>query len=386
MVVLESFDISVLTLDQVCVHPLLVDNMGNGDDDAEMVFLKLVSASTKFIALKKLLDHEVVRNNKEILIFSGFDYALSCCQSLLESMNISHLRLDGSTPYALRKFNIHRFQKKNEHQVFVIATRAGGEGITLTAAEIVVFMDIDWNPQVMAQAEARVHRIGQTKPVTVVKLCTRGTIEEQMLNRVSRKLYLASKVISDSAAGSSEMSIAETFESDDAFIRHLISRSFASVTVDTFSSGDLIEMNWEQIVKSCQNTSDVDDYEPTSPVSTPPSPSADSFNEQEKHWLSQSARIKTGLFNGMMFSRPRASLKGDISADIHPSLRRLGKNRTVYDAEIDYYIDKQSTLCKNGEAVPTLTNSNISKSKAVSNTGFQHLKVSQLTSICSFTD
>lgn len=367
------------------MHPLLVDHTGNGDDDAEMVIPKLVNASTKFIALKKLLDHEVVRNNKKMLIFSGFDYALSCCESLLESMNISHLRLDGSTPYALRKFNVHRFQKKNEHQVFIIATRAGGEGITLTAAEIVVFMDLDWNPQVMAQAEARVHRIGQTKPVTVVKLCTRGTIEEQMLNRVSRKLYLASKVISDSAAGSSEMSVAETFESDDAFIRRLISRSFASVTVDTFSAGDLIEMNWEQIVKSCQNTNDVDDYEPASLVTTPPSPSADSFNEEENQWLSQSTRIKTGLFNGMIFSRRRAALKYDIPADLDPSQRRLGKNRTVFDPEIGYYVDKQSTLCKNGEAVPTMTNVNISKVKAVSNTGFQHLKVSQLISICSFT-
>lgn len=52
----------------------------------------------------------------------------------------------------------------------------------------------DWNPQIMLQAEARAHRIGQTKPVTVYKLCTQGTVEEQMMGRIQKKLYLSAKV------------------------------------------------------------------------------------------------------------------------------------------------------------------------------------------------
>lgn len=70
-------------------------------------------------------------------------------------MGISYVRLDGNTSYGLRKYNTFRFQKKDEYKVFVMATRAGGEGITLTWAEVVVFLDSDWNPQVTAQAEAR---------------------------------------------------------------------------------------------------------------------------------------------------------------------------------------------------------------------------------------
>jgi SWI/SNF-related matrix-associated actin-dependent regulator of chromatin subfamily A member 5 len=359
--------------------------MEDGIDDVDTMNRELVHKSSKFVALEKLLDHEVIQNDKKMLIFSGFDYALDCCEALLAAMNIPHLRLDGSTPYAVRRFNVHQFQKQNQHRVFIIATKAGGEGITLTAAEVVVFLDLDWNPQVIAQAEARAHRMGQIKAVTVVKMCTRGTVESQMLDRVNKKLYLASKVITDDPAASSEMSLAEPLESDDTFIRRLISRSFASVTVDHFNVDNLIGMKWEQVVEYCQNTNDVDDYEPTLPIITPPSPSADSFNNQEKLWLSQSARIKTGLFNGMIFSRRRASLKDDIPAGLHPSQRRLGKNRTVYDPEIGYYVDKQSTLCKLGEAVPPMTNGNISKVKADYNTGFKHLKVSQLSSICSFT-
>lgn len=362
-----------------------MENLHEVNDDADTMIQEVVHTSSKFIALEKLLNHEVLRNNKKMLIFAGFDYALDCCQALLASMNISHLRLDGSTPYAIRRYNVHQFQKKDDHRVFVIATRAGGEGITLTAAEIIVFLDLDWNPQVMAQAEARSHRIGQTRPVTVIKMCTRGTVEAQMLHRVNKKLCLASKIITDAPTATSEMSPAESLESDGMFSRRLISRSFDSVNRNPSSVNALMSMDWKEVVENFRSTTDVDD-EPTTPIITPPSPSADSFNERERLWLTQSTRIRTGLFNGMMFSRPRASLKGDIPADLDPSQRRLGKNRTVYDAESGYYIDKQSTLCVKGEAVPTMTNGSIPSIKAVSNTGFQHLEVRRLTSIYSLLD
>uniref|UniRef100_A0A093VG44 Lymphoid-specific helicase n=1 Tax=Talaromyces marneffei PM1 TaxID=1077442 RepID=A0A093VG44_TALMA len=331
----------LMELRKICVHPLLVDTMERGNDDADAMIRELVHTSSKFIALERLLDHEVIQNNKKMLIFAGFDYALDCCQSLLHAMNISHLRLDGNTPYAMRKLNVHRFQKQDKHRVFVIAMRAGGEGITLTSAEVIVFMDFDWNPSIMAQAEARAHRIGQTKAVTVVKLCTRGTVESQMLERLNNKLYLASKVVTDVAAAavSSELSVGDSLESDDIFIRRLISHRCDSVTVDSFSADDLIEMNWDEIVNYFQHTNDVEDYEPMSPVSSPPSPGADSFNEQEKHWLSQSTSIKT-----------------------------------VYDPEIDYFIDKESTMCNYGQAGPTLTKGFTSTVNAVGRIEFKHLK------------
>jgi SNF2 family DNA or RNA helicase len=159
----------------------------------------VISASSKFIILQKLVERLVIGDGKKILIFSGFDETLNCCEELLETSNekkdnFGYVRLDGSTSRDRRNLNIHLSTNDPFYKVFLIATRAGGEGITLTAATDVVFMDSDWNPQLTLQAEARAHRIGQTHPVTVFKLCTRGTVEEQMMSRLRKKLYLAAKV------------------------------------------------------------------------------------------------------------------------------------------------------------------------------------------------
>lgn len=81
-----------------------------------------------------------------------------------------------------------------DYKVMLISTRAGGLGINLASASIVVMMDSDWNPQADLQAQARAHRIGQTQPVTVYRLITQGTVEEQMMGRIRKKLYLSAKV------------------------------------------------------------------------------------------------------------------------------------------------------------------------------------------------
>ncbi|EED22982.1 nucleosome remodeling complex ATPase subunit (Snf2h), putative [Talaromyces stipitatus ATCC 10500] len=168
----------LMDLRKICIHSLFVEGFEEIDDDTDIDVANLMLGSSKFILLKRLLEQEVTKDRKKILIFSGFDYALNCCEALLAAMGISCLRLDGNTCYSLRRYNIHRFRNESECKVFIMATRAGGEGITLTAAEVVVFLDMDWNPQVTAQAEARAYRLGQTKPVTIYKLCTSGTVEE----------------------------------------------------------------------------------------------------------------------------------------------------------------------------------------------------------------
>jgi len=79
--------------------------------------------------------------------------------------------------------------------VFILSTRAGGVGVTLTAAEIVVIFDSDWNPQNDSQAQARAHRIGQTKEVKVYRLLTRDTYEATMFSRASKKLALEQAIL-----------------------------------------------------------------------------------------------------------------------------------------------------------------------------------------------
>ena len=142
----------------------------------------------------------MVKRKEKMLIFSGFTQALDWVEDLLVlkagyDKKFSHTRLDGSTVKARRNLAIRTFQDmESRDRVMLVSTRAGGLGLNLTAATVVVFMDTDWNPQVDLQAEARAHRIGQTKPVHAYRLCTTGTVEERMQLRAEQKLYLAEMV------------------------------------------------------------------------------------------------------------------------------------------------------------------------------------------------
>lgn len=356
------------------------------NDDLDIDMVDLVYGSSKFIVLKRLIEEEVIKNQKSILIFSGFNYALDCCESLLATMGIPSLRLDGDTPYALRRYNIHRFQNLSEYKVFIMATRAGGEGITLTAAEVVVFLDSDWNPQVTAQAESRAYRIGQSKPVTVYKMCTRGTVEEQMMKRVNKKLYLASKIIDNFTNTNLNMTQSDTIDPDSDFIQNLIRESQKAIEITTFDARDLGDMSWKDVMNLCKKKTNDDDDGVHPLLSPPASPQSTTFHEHERKWLSNNERIQTGLFEGKTISRLQPRKNPELLTDLDLYNRRLNKNRIVYDKTINYFITKESTSCKWGEAVPTLTDDSLMKVKKVSKVEFQHLKVSLLSLSYSFME
>jgi SNF2 family DNA or RNA helicase len=109
-------------------------------------------------------------------------------------VGITALYLDGATPLQMRAQLIERFQA-GEADVFLISLKAGGTGINLTAADYVIHLDPWWNPAVEDQATDRAHRIGQTKPVTVYRLITRGTVEERILAMHRDKRALVSAVL-----------------------------------------------------------------------------------------------------------------------------------------------------------------------------------------------
>jgi SWI/SNF-related matrix-associated actin-dependent regulator of chromatin subfamily A member 5 len=122
------------------------------------------------------MDELVLKQNRKILIFSGFTSMLDVCEDFLSLKSedgslFKWLRLDGSTSRARRNLGIRLFNdRSSDFKVMLISTRAGGLGINLATASDVVMLDQDWNPQIMLQAEARAHRIGQTNPVTIYKL------------------------------------------------------------------------------------------------------------------------------------------------------------------------------------------------------------------------
>lgn len=155
----------------------------------------LVETSGKMILLDKLLP-KLKEGGHKVLIFSQMTKVLDLIQSFLEWKHFHFERLDGSTSIERRSESIDRFSTYEDSFVFLLSTRAGGQGINLTAADTVIIYDSDWNPQNDIQAMARCHRIGQDKEVKIYRLITKNTYEEQMFDRASMKLGL-DKVITD---------------------------------------------------------------------------------------------------------------------------------------------------------------------------------------------
>lgn len=106
------------------------------------------------------------------------------------------LFFSGSTSSEDRDKRIEEFQSPNSDKfIFLLSTRAGGLGINLHSANVVILYDSDWNPQVDLQAIDRAHRIGQTKPVTVYRFVTEGTVEEKIVERAAKKLKIDHLII-----------------------------------------------------------------------------------------------------------------------------------------------------------------------------------------------
>ncbi|KAL9551869.1 hypothetical protein MBANPS3_004051 [Mucor bainieri] len=145
--------------------------------------------SGKIERLKLLLPKFKQQGNK-VLIFSQFTKMLDILELVMQTIDISFLRLDGETKVMERQSLIDDFNDNADINVFLLSTKAGGFGINLTSANIVILYDIDFNPQNDKQAEDRAHRVGQTKDVVIHKLICRDTIEEYILKMANMKLRL----------------------------------------------------------------------------------------------------------------------------------------------------------------------------------------------------
>ncbi|GAA5963892.1 hypothetical protein JCM21900_003969 [Sporobolomyces salmonicolor] len=182
----------LMQLRKTCSHPYLLPN---AEAEPFEVAEHIVAASSKLIALDKLLK-DILPKGERVLIFSGFTRMLDILEDHMHLRGYKYARLDGSTSRPRRALDIKLFQQeKSPYQCFLISTRAGGLGINLTAATTVVMYDQDWNPQTDIQAISRAHRIGQTKEVKVYRLVCQDSVEEQMLTRLRKKLYLSAKVM-----------------------------------------------------------------------------------------------------------------------------------------------------------------------------------------------
>ncbi|MET0390474.1 MAG: DEAD/DEAH box helicase, partial [Polyangiales bacterium] len=149
--------------------------------------------SSKLHALLGLLDDLLPRGHR-VLLFSQFTKHLGLVREALDARRVTSLYLDGSTPGGERAQLIAQFQS-GAADVFLISLKAGGTGLNLTAADYVIHLDPWWNPAAEDQASDRAHRIGQTRPVTIVKLVSQGTIEERVLGLHEHKRRLAADML-----------------------------------------------------------------------------------------------------------------------------------------------------------------------------------------------
>ncbi|XP_041792744.1 SWI/SNF-related matrix-associated actin-dependent regulator of chromatin subfamily A containing DEAD/H box 1A [Chelmon rostratus] len=149
----------------------------------------LLLDSGKFHHLTELLS-SLKNKGDRVVLFSQFTMMLDIVEVLLKHLKHRYVRLDGSTPIADRIVLIDEFNTDPDIFVFLLSTRAGGLGINLTSANVVILHDIDCNPYNDKQAEDRCHRVGQTRTVQVIKLISKDSIEDCILQLGQKKLKL----------------------------------------------------------------------------------------------------------------------------------------------------------------------------------------------------
>ena len=156
----------------------------------EEVLKALVTSSGKMMLLDQLLT-KLKRDNHRVLIFSQMVKMLDILGDYMDYRGHSYQRLDGTIAASARRIAIDHFNAPDSSDFcFLLSTRAGGLGINLMTADTVIIFDSDWNPQADLQAMARAHRIGQVKPVSVYRLVSKETVEEEILERARNKLML----------------------------------------------------------------------------------------------------------------------------------------------------------------------------------------------------
>lgn len=182
------------------------------------------------------------------LIFTQMSKMLDVLQTFLSHHGYQYFRLDGTTGVEQRQAMMERFNADPKIFCFILSTRSGGVGVNLTGADTVIFYDSDWNPTMDAQAQDRCHRIGQTRNVSIYRLISERTIEENILKKAMQKKRLGELAIDE--AGFTP----EFFKQSDN-IRDL----FDGENVDVAAPKDVpvSEKELETVMAKCEDEADV---------------------------------------------------------------------------------------------------------------------------------
>uniref|UniRef100_A0A8C7NB04 DNA helicase n=1 Tax=Oncorhynchus kisutch TaxID=8019 RepID=A0A8C7NB04_ONCKI len=200
-------DMEVMTdfeLHRLCLqYPSVQDYQLNTDmllDSGKLSLLTQILASLK-------------NKGDRVVLFSQFTMMLDILEVFLKHLKHHYIRLDGSTPMSDRIVLIDQYNTELDIFVFLMSTKAGGLGINLTSANVVILHDIDCNPYNDKQAEDRCHRVGQTRTVKVIKLISKDSIEDGMLRIGQKKLKLEQDMTASQSQDGDEDSIPEDMAS-----------------------------------------------------------------------------------------------------------------------------------------------------------------------------
>ncbi|KAL8239398.1 hypothetical protein R6Q59_015965 [Mikania micrantha] len=214
-----------------CSKPLTVDFSANNHDHEvqkpkssfkgfksssiiNRIRLENFQTSTKIDALKEEIRFMVERDGSaKGIVFSQFTSFLDLIHYSLQKCGVNCVQLDGSMTMAAREAAITRFTDDRDCKVFLMSLKAGGVALNLTVASHVFLMDPWWNPAVEQQAQDRIHRIGQYKPIRVVRFVIENTIEERILSLQEKK-----KLVFEGTVGGSNEALGRLTEADMRFL------------------------------------------------------------------------------------------------------------------------------------------------------------------------
>ncbi|MBM3266430.1 MAG: DEAD/DEAH box helicase [Candidatus Sericytochromatia bacterium] len=185
---------------------------------------KETQGAPKLTELESLLDEICIQGGRKVVVFSEWERMQAMAAQMCDRLGIVHVCLNGGVPAANRGALIDRFREDPRCKVF-LSTDAGGVGLNLQAASYLINLDLPWNPAVLGQRIARIHRIGQTEPVNVVLLVSEDSFEERMEQTLSAKRSLFEAVVGDDTA-TTEVARASMASK----IATLLSEAFAAAT------------------------------------------------------------------------------------------------------------------------------------------------------------
>jgi len=333
----------VMQLRKCCNHPYLFEGAEPGPPYTTDEHL-VVNAG-KMVMLDRLLVR-LKKQGSRVLIFSQMSRLLDILEDYCVFREFKYCRIDGGTAHEDRISAIDDYNKPDSEKfVFLLTTRAGGLGINLTSADIVVLYDSDWNPQADLQAMDRAHRIGQTKQVVVYRFVTENAIEEKVLERAAQKLRLDQLVIQQGRAQTAAKAAANKDELLN-MIQHGAEKVFSTKggTGALTESAELNDDDIDEILKHGEKRTaelnaryeklGIDDLQKFTSESAYEWNGQDFTNRKKEigmSWINPAKRERKEQSYSMDKYYKQALSTGGRTADTKPKAPRAPKQVTVHD-------------------------------------------------------